>query len=198
MKIAIYGGAFDPPTMAHKAIVTKILENDICDRVMIVPCGNDHRFKKEIKTDIRNRLDMLFDTFFYDYSLRLSDRCSISDFELYNKTEGKMWELIKGIKKYEDIEKEDIRIIIGQDNADNIQRFYKGNDLVKKYKFITVKRSLFDCDPDAWYLNDDNTMIDVDMHGVSSTEARKKLEEIQKYIEPPILEHIVYNKLYNF
>lgn len=48
MRTAIYSGAFDPFTVAHKAIVEKILDDGLADKVLIVPSVVEcHRDGKE-------------------------------------------------------------------------------------------------------------------------------------------------------
>jgi len=58
-KIAIFGGSFDPPTIAHIQCAAEVYNNckDV-DEVWIVPCG-DGRKDKTLKTSGYHRLEML-------------------------------------------------------------------------------------------------------------------------------------------
>ena len=38
-KIALYGGAFDPPHLAHSAVVRAVVAAGVCDRLVVVPSG---------------------------------------------------------------------------------------------------------------------------------------------------------------
>jgi nicotinate-nucleotide adenylyltransferase len=39
MRLAIYGGAFDPFHGGHLAVIRELLSRDLCDRVLVVPAG---------------------------------------------------------------------------------------------------------------------------------------------------------------
>jgi len=58
-KIAIFGGSFDPPTLAHIELASEIYNthNDI-DEVWLVPCG-DGRRDKSLRTKGIHRYNML-------------------------------------------------------------------------------------------------------------------------------------------
>ena len=57
--IAILGGSFDPPTLAHVQIAAEIYNtHEDIDEVWIVPCG-DGRGDKSLKTAAKHRLKML-------------------------------------------------------------------------------------------------------------------------------------------
>ena len=40
MNIAVYGGTFDPPTVAHKAIIEKLAEQELFDEVWVMPSAD--------------------------------------------------------------------------------------------------------------------------------------------------------------
>jgi nicotinate-nucleotide adenylyltransferase len=191
--IALYGGAFDPPTKGHKAIVTRIIEDGLADRVWVVPC-KDHRFKK-VTTSIDDRINMLRFAFDADYEHWL--KVSISNYEDENDTKGRTWDLAEGVRRWYNIDRKYLKIVIGQDNADNITGFYRGTDLIKAYKFIVVKRNAKDWMPKKpWYLRDGHMLITTDKQEVSSTRARKKVKELMSDIEPLVAQHIFSEKLY--
>ena len=56
-EIAIFGGTFDPPTLAHEAIVAAIMNQHAIDEVWMLPSGT--RSDKPYMTDDDTRLAML-------------------------------------------------------------------------------------------------------------------------------------------
>jgi nicotinic acid mononucleotide adenylyltransferase len=58
-KIAILGGSFDPPTIAHVQVVAEVYnEFQFIDEVWIIPCG-DARSDKKLKASGEDRIAML-------------------------------------------------------------------------------------------------------------------------------------------
>ena len=57
MKTIIYGGAFDPPHMAHEHIVRMIAEKYNPERLLIVPTGS--RLDKAYKVSLEHRIKIL-------------------------------------------------------------------------------------------------------------------------------------------
>jgi nicotinic acid mononucleotide adenylyltransferase len=57
--VAILGGSFDPPTLAHVQLAAEIYNrHEDVNEVWIIPCG-DGRGDKNLKTEGRHRLEML-------------------------------------------------------------------------------------------------------------------------------------------
>jgi nicotinate-nucleotide adenylyltransferase len=77
-EIAILGGSFNPPTIAHQAIIAACLKRPEFDEVWVMPSGE--RYDKDIDASDNDRLAMLQamkrDVFAND------PRLSISDFEM--------------------------------------------------------------------------------------------------------------------
>ena len=57
MKIGFFGGAFNPPTIAHINLVKKALKEYSFDAIYFVPVNNF--YKKQGLIDIYQRIDML-------------------------------------------------------------------------------------------------------------------------------------------
>lgn len=46
MKIALFGGAFDPVTLSHVRVARRLVESGVVDRVELLPCYHSHYGKK--------------------------------------------------------------------------------------------------------------------------------------------------------
>lgn len=57
-KIALFGGAFDPPHSAHAKVVKLVLDSKLADEVWLVPTA-DSRYDKKSVINNQSRLDML-------------------------------------------------------------------------------------------------------------------------------------------
>jgi len=57
MKIALFGGSFDPPHFGHQKVADYVVTQGIADQVWFVPCA-DHPFNKQISS-IQHRMWML-------------------------------------------------------------------------------------------------------------------------------------------
>jgi nicotinic acid mononucleotide adenylyltransferase len=58
-KVAILGGSFDPPTLAHIELACEIYNtHEDVDAVWLVPCG-DGRSDKNLRSKGKHRLEML-------------------------------------------------------------------------------------------------------------------------------------------
>lgn len=59
-KVAFYGGSFNPPTVAHRAIVDYLCASPCFDRVIVKPCGW-RRDKPELLEGMEQRRQLVLD-----------------------------------------------------------------------------------------------------------------------------------------
>jgi len=125
MKIAFFGGSFDPPHEGHKKIINKSLE--IFDKVLIIPNSKSVDKKKNLIESSNHRFNML--KLMFDYS-----NVEVVDYEIKSNLPNYTFNTLKFLKnKYK---KDNISMIIGQDQLLNLTNWYN-------YKYIIQNASIF-------------------------------------------------------
>lgn len=150
-RVAIFGGAFDPPHMGHAAIVKSILEKELADEVWIVPSAS-HPLKHDMGS-FQGRAWMC--------DLLKSDlddpRIKVSRVEETLPAPNYTIQLLDHLQ---DMHPElTFRFIMGSDNAAMRDKWHKYDEVFEKYDPIVVPRSV---EADGWSIPD-----------VSSTEIRR-------------------------
>lgn len=129
--VALFGGAFDPPTLGHETIVKKV--SQIVDQVWVVPCG-DHPFGKKM-APFQDRVAMCQEVFLTPETNGkvsvITDTGSPSDltFDVLNTLSF-------------DVRHKDLSFypVIGLDEAKIISHWYRWKELISQYRFIVVER----------------------------------------------------------
>jgi len=123
---AVFGGAFDPPTLAHEAIVRTMAETDV-DEVMVVPCLG-HPFGKDM-APFHDRVAMCESAF---GGIKKASVSAIAEEVTSDKTID-LLEFLAGRKR--------IPIpVIGLDEACQICKWHRWQDLLRLYRFVVVER----------------------------------------------------------
>lgn len=183
----IYGGSFNPPTIAHLHIITTLLDIFDNSKVIVLPVGND--YKKPDLIDFNHRYMML--------TLLLESRLQsviISDLENHKGYKGTL-------KALEDLSKtyNDLHFVIGSDNLESLKTWISYKDLLHKYPFIVMNRNHFMTKEKAEMMFKDIKhkfiFIDFDMD-VSSTKIRENIDDNKKYLTKEVYKYIKNHKLY--
>ena len=135
-QIAILGGSFDPPTIAHIQIACEVYNNiPEISEVFIIPCG-DGRSDKSLRTPSSHRLKML--KFILEDLLTEQIPIKIDTTEIEKGEYIPTYFLLKDLeKKYPDKE---FVFIIGSDLIEGLYCWDESEKLVNEYKFIIIKR----------------------------------------------------------
>ncbi len=180
MKI-IYGGSFNPPTIAHYQISQMILDKFPDSKIIFVPTSTN--YEKTDLHDDKHRLEML--KIMCD---KLGNRASISTYELDSPTYLGTYYTLKHFG--------DCYFLMGADNFDYIDKWMHFPDIVVENKFIVIPRDNYDIEKKFKenailnkYRNHFIIFNDFNKIFISSSEYRQTknsnllLEEIKEYIE---------------
>ena len=173
--IAIYGGSFDPPHIAHEEIINKSLKELDTDRLIVIPAYLNPLKTQTLLSPIQR----------FDLMQKLCDRSDIivEDFEIKNNKPTTTYETIQYIKSKYNPKK--IYLIIGEDNLSIWDRWHRADEILQECELVVASRDLN-------ILKDTNHKvlhIDID---VSSTKLRAQKENIDsKYLPQKISKEIV-------
>ena len=181
----LYGGAFNPPTIAHYQIIKFITQKFANCKLIILPANNS--YKQTNTVDVFHRVKML--------ELLIKDLpgdINISDYELkLDKFLGTYYTLKHFNHPY---------FVIGADQLASIETWIKYPDIIIENKFIVFPRNNIDISAiiaNNKILNQNKNhfiFIDFEEINISSSMFREKHDN--RLINQEIYEYIKENKLY--
>jgi len=172
MNIAIFGGSFDPPHIAHEKIVHKVLKKvDDIDRLIIVPTYLNP-FKEEYHLSPKQRYKLVKKLFKEEKNI------SVSSFEINQNEAVPSIKTVKHFKKLYKTKK--IYLIIGSDNLETLHLWHKFEKLKSLVEFIVISREGYEVKNDIIQFINIKMKIDI-----SSTSLKEnlRLEYIPKKIK---------------
>lgn len=171
-KIAVFGAALNPPTYAHTNIIKTLA--DEFDLVLVVPSFMHPFGKNMIPFEDRLRMAQIM------IDSTQKDNISLSAIESKLPNENNRIYTIDVLNKIkEKFINDDIYFVMGQDNKDNFEKFYKHDEIIKNYKLKTIENI-----PEIR-----STLL--------REELKKKSEKTKALTLPAILKYIEKNNLYN-
>lgn len=200
--VAIFGGAFNPVTLAHIKSAQLVLDaSGWADECWMLPCYEHMDGKALVSAE--QRLEML------RLSTQIDGRIKVSDYEIKNKLHGETYHLLN--KLIHDPQYEHCRFgfIIGQDRANTIASWFNSEELLKlDVSFIVIPRHGVVRAPESdWclkaphiYIGDDVKKDDILNVDMSSTIVRNLIDAgdhaVAQFVEKKTLDYIIQNKLY--
>lgn len=170
MKIAIYGGSFNPMHIGHEKIVEYTLENFDMDKVIIIPVGiPSHRANNLEQSN--TRLKICKEIF------KNNKKVEVSDIEIKSKEKSYTYDtLLKLIEIYG--KDNEFFEIIGEDSLKNLRTWKNYKELLNLCKFIVFRRKdNKNIEIDDEFLKNKNIIIlENEYYNISSTEIRNKVK----------------------
>lgn len=180
MKVAIFGGSFNPPTVGHMQMLRALFEDELVWKVLVVPCG--HRTDKPLVSG-QHRLNML--SVFCQSSLGIKPelfvrsnpdpfavnaKVLLDDFELsvYGEMMPTSYLLAMYQKTYPHLT---FSFAIGTDLLTSISRWELFEEYLRHQHFIVFKRIGHIPKPNEYEL-DDARILETNIKEVSSTACR--------------------------
>jgi nicotinate-nucleotide adenylyltransferase len=131
--VIVFGGAFNPPTIAHKEIYFHIKKYVDFDKFIYLPVSNLYT-KSSLIANV-HRLNML------ELMVSEMDNAYVSDLEMVDSDfMGTYHSLVRLQEKYND----EVAFVIGADNLNNIRNWKNAKSLLAEFKFIVISRDKID------------------------------------------------------
>lgn len=129
--IAVFGGSFNPPTIAHIKLAKQILNNiKSVEKVMFVPVST--KYNKDGLAPDKERFNMLKTICQNEKKLDVSSIELNSDRQLYTI------ETLQIIK--EQNPDKDVYFVLGTDNLKELKTWHTADKLLEKFKVIVLER----------------------------------------------------------
>jgi len=179
MRIAVFGGSFNPPHVAHQMVALFVLETAPIDGLWLVPCFR-HPFDKPLEPfDDRFRMCELA-------AVALGWRVRVSDIE---RSLGGPSRTLLTIRRLREMHPEhEFSLVIGGDLVAEVPSWYGAAELQASVEFIVVGRTGMGAPAGA-----------LAMPEVSSTEVRRALRDgksVEGLVPRVVLDYIYERGLY--
>ena len=190
--VAIYGGAFNPITLAHVQVIHAVLDRGF-DQVWLMPTFK-HRFNKTMESP-EHRLKMC------QIVASTNNRIRVFDYEITHELSNGTYDFVNRLKKETELNKHNtFSLIIGSDNANIFDQWLNSELLKNTIPFVVVSRPGYDIIPNSWYMNPPHTFIQTEIIQTSSTVVReiikRDIDASKKFLLEEVWEYILNNNLY--
>jgi nicotinate-nucleotide adenylyltransferase len=196
-RIAMFGGAFDPPHLAHVAIARAALDQLQLDLLLVVPTGQPwHR--AGATSDPEHRLAMTRLAFL------AIDRVQVDEAELRRAGPTYTVDTLDALRRCHPMA--ELFLILGQDQALHLERWHRWQDVLEIATLCIVGRGdperLVDDDAGAgsglgpsWH----SLMLRLPRMAVNATEIRRRVgagQDIAELVPTSVARYIAEHKLY--
>jgi nicotinate-nucleotide adenylyltransferase len=178
MRVALFGGSFDPPHVAHQLAGLYVLETQPVDELWLVPCYK-HPFEKDL-APFEDRLAMCARAV-----AALGPRARVSDCERQLGGESRTLRTVKALRAQHP--ENEFSLVIGADLEGELDSWYGAEELRRLVRFIVVGRTGF--------AGGDGPA----MPAVSSTDVRQRLRaggSADLLLPRAVLDYVRQKKLY--
>jgi nicotinate-nucleotide adenylyltransferase len=131
MRVALFGGSFNPPHVAHQLVALYVLETAPVDELWLVP-AYEHAFGKPLAA-FDDRLAMCELA-----AAPLGPRARVSDVE---RAIGGRSLTLQTVRKLSELHPEhSFSLVIGSDLVGDVASWYRGDELARTIPFIVIGR----------------------------------------------------------
>jgi nicotinate-nucleotide adenylyltransferase len=185
MRLAVFGGSFDPPHVGHLLTVSYVLATQDVDRVMVVPCYQ-HNLGKQAGASFEDRLEMC-----RRMTADLGSRVMVSDIERTLEPPSRTFNTLTALQRFPEVT--ELCLVIGTDILTECRKWYRWDDIQKLARLLVIRR------PGYPALNRSYATTPMEMPDISSTEVRRRLrddEALDGLVPKTVIDYIGAKGLY--
>jgi nicotinate-nucleotide adenylyltransferase len=183
----VYGGAFNPPTIAHQYIIKTLLNKFDDANIIVLPVGND--YDKKHLLEFNHRFEML-----KLMTKPFKNRVIVSDLEEKQGFKGTIAALNQLSKTYDQL-----YFVIGSDHLESLKTWIDYQELLETYSFIVMNRNHYMTQNQAEELFKDIkhhfVFVEFDME-ISSSMIRSDIHKHKKFLTNDVYKYIKKHELY--
>lgn len=186
MKIAIYGGTFNPPHKGHTSLAKSLITQGLVDEVWLL-VSPLNPFKQAQTSEFAPYDDRLKMT---ELAVSRIKGLRASDFENHLPRPSYMINTLNALSKT--YPEHQFVLVIGADNWERFGQWYKSDEIIANYEILVYNRPGYPLSPDV-------KTVDTPLYDISSTQLREAIREgkkPRKWLSKKVLEYIVENNLY--
>jgi nicotinate-nucleotide adenylyltransferase len=194
LRVAIFGGAFDPFHNGHLATVSLLFKSNVVDYVIVVPCGD--RPDKAGTSRGTDRLAMTTAGLRSHYES--DQRVSVSDAQVIGEAGFATIDLIRYFKKARP--RDELFVVIGEELVGDLSQWHESDALKSEAEFLVVHRpgATEPVLPHGWRIRTLTSPYEGEVD-ISSTELRRRLragESCEGLMPKSVIEYCVTHNLY--
>ena len=179
MRVALFGGSFNPPHVAHQLVALYVLETSGVDELWMIPCFQ-HPFEKALESfEHRRQMCELA-------AQALGPRVKVSDVEAKLGGESRTLRTVQALREAHP--EAELSLVIGSDLEAETATWYGADELRRSVSFIVVGRAGF---------SRPGTLA---MPAISSTDIRERLRTpgggVESLLPRAVLDYIRQRRLY--
>lgn len=193
IKIALFGGGFNPIALHHEQIAQLIWDKTGL-RTWFMPC-HQHQFNKDSELiDSGHRWNMV-----QEVTNQYPDQMLAFDWEIARQFDGSMWTAMDELERING-DKYSFHIVVGMDNANIIETEWdQGDFLIQRFPFIVIERAGVERSVN-WMDDKQHTVIPFNGR-ISSSEIREciadgKHDFAKRHLNSRVWDYIVAGNLY--
>jgi nicotinate-nucleotide adenylyltransferase len=188
MRVALFGGSFNPPHVAHQLVALYVLETQPVDELWMIPCFL-HPFEKSLQP-FADRLEMCRRA-----AQGLGDRVRVSEVEGELGGESRTLRTVQALQAAHPGHQ--FSLIIGSDLQIETASWYRAEELRRLVPFVVVGRGGHA--PGSTSTSTTETIAGVTMPEISSSDVRRRLREglpVDRLVPRGVLDYIRERGLY--
>ena len=175
MRIGLFGGSFNPIHNGHISLAKQLKEKAGLDEVWLMVSPQNPLKQEQVLLNDELRLQMA------RLAVENVEGIVVSDYEMHLPKPSYTWNTLQALSK--DYPDEEFVLMIGGDNWQLFDRWYRAEDIKANYEMVVYTRT----PGDPGYID------------ISSTDIRRRIREgrgIRRLVPKAVADYIKENKLY--